>query len=82
MKTLLTMLLIVLFQGICFSQDIPGHTYEQEREWRQQAEEAGRKTMFTSTVKNFYRNKLIFLVIGGIVVAIGGFSALSDKKEE
>jgi hypothetical protein len=82
MKTLLTLLLIVLFQGICLSQDIPAPTYEQEREWRQQAEEAGRETMFTSTVKNFYRNKLIFLVIGGIAVAICGFSALSDKKEE
>jgi hypothetical protein len=82
MRTLLTMLLILLFQGICLSQDIPAPTYEQEREWRQQAEEAGRGTMFTSTVRNFYRNKLIFLVIGGIVVAIGGFYTLSDKKEE
>ena len=59
------------------NQQIP--TDEQEKEWRRIANEEGQNTMVESTVKNFFRNKLIFLVIGGVVVGLGAISLRSKK---
>jgi hypothetical protein len=59
------------------NQQIP--TDEQEKKWRRIANEEGQNTMVESTVKNFFRNKLIFLVIGGVVVGLGAISLRSKK---
>jgi hypothetical protein len=82
MKTVAMVVMIFLFQGISQAQNYEGPSYEQQSEWRRIAHEEGQKTMVKSTVKNYFRNKLIFLVIGGVIVAIGGMAAASNKNEE
>jgi hypothetical protein len=81
MKTFILIFMIVLFQGFAHAQNYDGPTAEQQAEWRRIAQEEGQKTLATSTVKNFFRNKLIFLVIGGVIIAIVGLTMSSEKKE-
>jgi len=80
MRTFILATIIVLSQGFVHAQNYPGPSSEQQAEWRRIAREEGQKTVASSTVKNFFRNKLIFLVIGGVIVAIVGLSGGSKKK--
>ena len=70
MKILLLILLLFAFQtnGNCQNYNHP--SAEQQREWHQKAEKEGKKTVLRNTAKNFYRNKLIFLIIGGAVALL------------
>ena len=78
-KTLITITAIILsFQII--AQDYSAPSPEQQAEWRRIAHEEGQKTVVSSTVKNFFKNKLILLVVGGAVVAVG--SVVFSKKDE
>jgi hypothetical protein len=82
MRTLILVSIIVLFQGFAHAQNNDGPSAKQQAEWRRIAQEEGQKTVATSTVKNFFRNKLIFLVIGGVIIAIVGLALSSEKKED
>ncbi len=82
MKKIILLLSILLFQGISLAQIYESPSYEQQEEWRRIAHEEGQKTMVQSTVKNFFRNKIIFLVIGGVIAVIGGVAISSNKKGE
>ena len=50
-------------------------------EWHRIAKAEGEKTMISSTIKNFFRNKMIFLLIGGAVVVIGGAISKNSNKD-
>lgn len=82
MKTIITGALVVLFNTMSIAQNFEGPSYEQQAEWRREAHEAGQKTMVTSTVKNFFKHKIIFIVIGGAIALIGGAAMSTNKNEE
>lgn len=77
----------VLFTSLVLSiqlnaQNVEPPTAEQQAEWRRIAQEEGQKSVASNTVKNFFRNKLIFLVIGGAVALVGGAVAVSTKDKK
>ena len=78
-KTLITITAII-FSFQIIAQDYSAPSPEQQAEWRKIAHEEAQKTVVSSTVKNFFKNKLILLVVGGAVVAIG--SVVFSKKDE
>ncbi len=82
MKTLITGAFVVLFNTLSIAQNFEGPSYEQQVEWRREAHEAGQKTMVTSTVKNFFKHKIIFIVIGGAIALIGAAAMSTNKNEE
>lgn len=82
MKKIILSITILLIQGVSLAQNYGSPSYEQQEKWRRIAHQEGQKTMVQSTVKNFFRNKIIFLVIGGVIAAIGGLAISSNKKEE
>jgi hypothetical protein len=63
------------------AQNVEPPTEGQMAEWRRIAHEEGQKSVASNTVKNFFRNKLIFLVIGGAVALVGGAVAMSNKEK-
>jgi hypothetical protein len=76
----------VLFSSLMLSvqlnaQNVEPPSEEQMAEWRRIAHEEGQKSVASNTVKNFFRNKLIFLVIGGAVALVGGAVAMSNKEK-
>jgi hypothetical protein len=76
----------VLFSSLMLSvqlnaQNVEPPSEEQMAEWRRIAYEEGQKSVASNTVKNFFRNKLIFLVIGGAVALVGGAVAMSNKEK-
>jgi hypothetical protein len=81
MKTFLLVLATVFITTQYKAQNNEAPSAEQITEWRRIAHEEGQKTVVGSTIKNFFRNKLIFLVIGGAVVLIGGAFAVSNKDQ-
>jgi hypothetical protein len=81
MKTILLVLATVFITTQYKAQNNEAPSAEQMAEWRRIAHEEGQKTVVGSTIKNFFRNKLIFLVIGGAVVLIGGAFAVSNKDQ-
>ena len=81
MKTFLLVLATVFITTQYKAQNNEALSAEQMAEWRRIAHEEGQKTVVGSTIKNFFRNKLIFLVIGGSVVLIGGAFAVSNKDQ-
>ena len=81
MKTFLLVLATVFITTQYKAQNNEAPSAEQMAEWRRIAHEEGQKTVVGSTIKNFFRNKLIFLVIGGAVVLIGGAFAVSNKDQ-
>ncbi len=82
MKTIISGAFVVLIHSLTMAQNFEGPSMEQEAEWRRQAHDAGQKTVVNSTVKNFFKHKLIFLVIGGAIAVIGGASMSSTKNDE
>ncbi len=82
MRTFILATMIILSQGYIHAQNYPEPSSEQQAEWRRIAREEGQKTVASSTVINFFRNKLIFLVIGGAIIAIGGMAVSSRKNED
>ena len=81
MKTFLLVLATVFITTQYKAQNNEAPSAEQMAEWRRIAHEEGQKKVVGSTIKNFFRNKLIFLVIGGAVVLIGGAFAVSNKDQ-
>ena len=81
MKTFLLVLATVFLTTQYKAQNNEAPSAEQMAEWRRIAHEEGQKKVVGSTIKNFFRNKLIFLVIGGAVVLIGGAFAVSNKDQ-
>jgi hypothetical protein len=81
MKTILLVLATVFITTQYKAQNNEAPSAEQMAEWRRIAHEEGQKTVVSSTIKNFFRNKMILLVVGGLVVAIGGAIVNSTKKE-
>ena len=81
MKTILLILPTVLLSLQYKAQNNEVPSAEQITQWRRIANEEGQKSVTSYTVKNFFRNKLIFLVIGGAVALIGGVVAMSNKEE-
>ena len=81
MKTILLVLATVFLSLQYKAQNNEVPSAEQITQWRRIANEEGQKSVTSYTVKNFFRNKLIFLVIGGAVALIGGVVAMSNKEE-
>lgn len=81
MKTILLVLATVFLSLQYKAQNNEVPSAEQITQWRRIANEEGQKSVTSNTVKNFFRNKLIFLVIGGAVALIGGVVAMSNKEE-
>jgi len=82
MKTIYVLFTSLLLSLQLNAQNTESPTAEQQAEWRRIAHEEGQKSVATNTVKNFFRNKLIFLVIGGAIALVGGAVAMSDKDEK
>jgi hypothetical protein len=81
MKTILLVLATVFLSLQYKAQNNEVPSAEQITQWRRIANEEGQKSVTSYTVKNFFRNTLIFLVIGGAVALIGGVVAMSNKEE-
>ena len=81
MKTILLVLATVLLSLQYNAQNNEAPSAEQITEWRRIAHEQGQKSVASNTVKNFFRNKLIFLVIGGAVALIGGVVVMSNNEQ-
>ena len=80
MKTLCTLLLLLSINFTMQAQYNNGPTTEELIEMREKASEAGNQTFQKSFIYYFFRNKLIFILIGGAV--IGGGSLLFHKGDE
>ena len=63
------------------AQNLNTPTEAQMNEWHRIAKAEGEKTMISSTIMNFFRNKMIFLLIGGAVVVIGGAISKNSNKD-
>ncbi len=81
MKKLILVFVVVFITIQYNAQNYNEPSAEQQAEWRKIAHEEGQKSMGNSVVMNFFRNKFIFLVIGGVIVLIGT-SAASSKNHD
>ena len=81
MKTFLLVLATVFITTQYKAQNNEAPSAEQMAEWRRIAHEEGQKSVPWNVVRIFFRNKLIFLVLGGAVVLIGGAFAVSNKDQ-
>jgi hypothetical protein len=63
------------------AQNVEPPSAELQAEWHRIAKEEGQKSVASNTVKNFFRNKLIFLVIGGAIALVGGAVAMSNTEK-
>lgn len=82
MKTIYVLFTSLILSIQVSAQNVEPPTAEQQAEWRRIAHEEGQKSVAFNTVKNFYRNKLIFLVIGGVIALVGGAVAMSNKDKK
>ncbi|MFM7682781.1 MAG: hypothetical protein ACKO7P_08550 [Bacteroidota bacterium] len=82
MKTMIVLLTSLILSLQLSAQNVEPPTAEQQDEWRRIAHEEGQKSVASNTVKNFFRNKLIFLVIGGAIAVVGGAIAFSNKDKK
>ena len=81
MKTIYLLFTSLILSIQLNAQNIEPPSAEKQAEWRRIAKEEGQKSVGTNTVKNFFRNKLIFLVIGGAIALVGGAVAMSNKEK-
>jgi len=81
MKTIYVLFTSLMFCLQINAQNAEPPSAEQTAEWRRIAHEEGQKSVATNTVKNFFRNKLIFLIIGGAIALVGGAIAMSNKEK-
>jgi hypothetical protein len=82
MKTIYVLCTSLMLSLQLNAQNTEPPTAEQQAEWRRIAHEEGQKSVASNTVKNFFRNKLIFLVIGGAIALVGGAVTMSNKEEK
>ena len=82
MKTIYVLFTSLMLSLQLNAQNTEPPTAEQQAEWQRIAHEEGQKSVGSNTVKNFFRNKLIFLVIGGAIALVGGAVAMSNKDEK
>lgn len=82
MKTMIVLLTSLILSLQLSAQNVEPPSAEQQAEWRRIAHEEGQKSVASNTVKNFFRNKLIFLVIGGAIAVVGGAIAFSNKDKK
>jgi len=82
MKTMIVLLTSLFLSLQLSAQNVEPPSAEQQAEWRRIAHEEGQKSVASNTVKNFFRNKLIFLVIGGAIAVVGGAIAFSNKDKK
>ena len=80
MKTLFTLLLLLSINFTMQAQYNNGPSAEQQLELRKKAREAGEEATQKSFIYYFFRNKLIFILIGGAL--IGGGSLLFHDGDE
>jgi hypothetical protein len=82
MKTIYIFITALILSIPVNAQNVEAPSAEQQAEWSRIAHEEGQKSVASNTVKNFFRNKLIFLVIGGAIALVGGAVAMSNKDEK
>ena len=82
MKTIYVLFTSLILSIQVSAQNVEPPTAEQQAEWRRIAHEEGQKSVASNTVKNFFRNKLIFIVIGGAIALVGGAVAMSNKDKK
>lgn len=82
MKTIYVLFTSLILSIQVSAQNVEPPTDEQQAEWRRIAHEEGQKSVVSNTVKNFFRNKLIFIVIGGAIALVGGAVAMSNKDKK
>ncbi len=82
MKTIYVLFASLMLSIQLNAQNTEPPSAEQQPEWRKIAHEEGQKSVASNTVKNFFRNKIIFLVIGGAIALVGGVVATSNKDEK
>ena len=82
MKTIYVFFTSLILSIQLNAQNIEPPSAEQQAEWRRIAHEEGQKSVASNTVKNFFRNKLIFIVIGGAIALVGGAVAMSNKDKK
>lgn len=82
MKTIYVLFTSLMHSLQLNAQNTEPPSAEQQAEWRRIAHEEGQRSVASNTVKNFFRNKLIFLVIGGAIALVGGAVAMSNKNEK
>ncbi len=82
MKTMIVLLTSLILSLQLSAQNVEPPSAEQQAEWLRIAHEEGQKSVASNTVKNFFRNKLIFLVIGGAIAVVGGAIAFSNKDKK
>jgi hypothetical protein len=81
MKTIYVLFTSLILSIQLYAQNVEPPSAEQQAEWHRIAKEEGQKSVGTNTVKNFFRNKLIFLVIGGAIALVGGAVAMSNTEK-
>jgi hypothetical protein len=80
MKTILLVLATVFIttQYKAQNNEVPS---AEQIEWRRMAHEEGQTMMTGSFVSSYLKHKIILLVVGVVVVAIGGAIVNSNKNE-
>jgi hypothetical protein len=81
MKTILLVLATAFITTQYNAQNNEAPSAEQMAEWRKMAHEEGQKTLKVSFVSSYLKHKIILLVVGAVVVAIGGAIVNSNKNE-
>ena len=81
MKTFLLVLATVFITTQYKAQNNEALSAEQMAEWRRMAHEEGQTMMTGSFVSSYLKHKIILLVVGVVVVAIGGAIVNSTKNE-
>ena len=81
MKKIILLLSLTCSLFYVSAQNLNGPTEAQMNEWHRIAKAEGEKTMISSTITNFFRNKIIFLIIGGAVVIVGGAISKNSNKD-
>ena len=82
MKTILLVLLTVFITLDYNAQNTISSKLEQTTKSISIAQIKGKEIIAGSFVSNYFRNKIILLVLGGIAVAIGGAIVNSNKKQD
>jgi hypothetical protein len=82
MKTIYVLFTSLILSIQLNAQNVEPPSAEQMAEWKRIAHEEGQKSVASNTVKNFFRNKLIFLVFGGAIALVGGAVAMSNKDDK
>ena len=80
MKKIILLLSLTCSLFYANAQNLNAPTEAQMNEWHRIAKAEGEKAMISSTITNFFRNKIIFLIIGGAIVIVGG--AISKNSNE